>query len=118
MATQAIYGKSFEDGREEAWAEATDYSFQGDSFIVRITALYPYKDYANDSDELLVHLDYLNVTQNISGRYERVLIPSRANVPAPQGEQALRRHSTYTLLTRLLATTTPDVMPSPVYPAP
>lgn len=119
MATSVTTGTSVEYGRVESWAEATDYTFAGDAYVVRVTMLHPYKDYANDGDALLAHIDVWNVTAGTSGRYQRVVIPDRripSNHAAPPGEEHLRRHTTYTLLNRLLASTAFDVTPSPVYP--
>ena len=118
MATPSTYGTSFEPltGRDESWAETTDYNFQGKSWIVRITALHPYKDFANNGDELRAHIDVLNVTDGVSGRYADRQLPDRAANPTPQNEQHLRRHSTYAKLNQLLAQEPFDVTPSPVYP--
>ena len=108
------YGTSFEPltNREESWAQDSDFTHAGDSYIVRITALYPYKTYKGpNGDALRAHIDFINVTQGTSGRFADVQIDPR-NPNEASGH--LRRHSTYRTLRRLLQTRTPTV--SPVFP--
>ncbi len=101
--------------RNEPYVEATgEFSFQGDSYVVRCTALWPYKDYRGNigrghADELHCHIDFMNVTQGTSGRFPNVWIPQRQ-----AGDANLRRHSCFRLLRQLLVQQTP--IPSPVYP--
>lgn len=118
MATPAVYGTALENGRIEPYAEVDDYGQGGDVFLIRMTAIHPYKDYANGSDELLVHIDLWNQTTGVSGRWLNVLLPERNSTPAPQGEKTLRRHSLYFRINQLLAQTPFDETPSPVYPNP
>jgi len=99
-----------EDGFVESFVETDEYSFQGDSYYIRLTALRPYKDYTNNKDQLLATLDFHNVTTDEKGRFYRTLIDAR-NPGESNGHQ--RRHSTYRTLNRLLASETP--IPSPIF---
>jgi hypothetical protein len=106
------YGKRVEDnGREESWAEDDDFTHAGDAYTVRITALYPYKQYSQGGDELLCHIDFLNVTAGVSGRFANVWCDAR-NPDEASGH--LRRHSCYRTLRRLLETA--EFIPSPIFP--
>lgn len=106
-------GTSFEPltGRNEPYAEFDELMYRGDSYVLRVTALRPYKDYANGGDDLRCHIDFLNVTRGISGRFTDTIIPGR-DFGEPDG--ARRRHSTIRHLKWLVDNVTPD--PSPVYP--
>lgn len=92
----------------EAFAESDEFNFQGKTWMVRITAVPPYKDYANGGDELLVTIDFNNITDGIKGRYENVWLPARE-----PGDNNLRRHSLYRELPNLLGQVQP--IPSPIY---
>ena len=105
------YGTAFENGRDESYAETDEFSFQGDSYVVRVTALYPYKDYVQNSDALYCHIDFHNVTTGAKGRYAFTTIPER-NPQEANGQQ--RRHSAFRHLQQLLATEAP--IASPVFP--
>ncbi len=106
-----VYGTSIENGREESYAEFDELVWQGDSYVVRITPLYPYKDYANNNDSLLCHIDFMNVTQGTSGRYASETIPGR-DANEPQGN--LRRWSAIRHLKDRVTNSTPTA--SPVFP--
>ncbi len=93
------YGTTVVDGKEESWAETDEFERQGDNYRVRVTALYPYKDYASGSDKLLCNLDWTNINSGASGTFERVWIDER-NPNEASGH--LRRHSVYRTLNRLL----------------
>lgn len=84
-------------GREESFVETDEFSLAGDPYWVRMTAVYPYKDYANKRDELLVTLEWRNETTGEEGLAERVEIPGRL----PQ-DNNLRRHSLYRVLPQLI----------------
>jgi hypothetical protein len=105
------YGKTFEEetGRDESYAEFDELVWNGDSYVFRITALFPYKDYANGKDELYCHIDFLNVTQGTSGRFPNVWLPARE-----QGDANLRRFSAIRKLKDCITNDT--AIPSPVYP--
>lgn len=111
------YGRSVENGREETWGEVTGFTLAGDTLVFRITLLHPYRHYVEtngvwqkDDDELLCHLDFLNVTQGISGRYANIWLPDKQG-----GDNGLRRFSAHRTLVVLLQTNQP-FDPSPVYP--
>ena len=106
------YGTAVENGREESYAEFDELQWRGDSYVVRVTALYPYKDYANNGDDLLCHIDFMNVTQGISGRYANAVIPAR-DFNEPDGH--LRRHSAIRHLKWLVDNVQP--VDSPVFPS-
>ena len=92
------HGQSLEkSGRIESYAEDDDFTFMGDSYTVRVTALFPYKDYKNKKDELFANIDWVNNTKGTKGRFEEVWIEARL----PNEE--LRRHSAYRTLRRLLS---------------
>ncbi len=105
------YGTAMEDGRNESYVESDEFTFQGNSYLIRITALRPYKDYVNNSDALYCHIDFHNLDTDEKGRFSYTTIPDR-NPAETNGH--LRRHSAYRHLQQLLATETPD--PSPVFP--
>jgi hypothetical protein len=105
------YGTSIENGREEPYAEFDELVYQGDAYVFRVTALHPYKDYANGGDDLSCHIDFMNVTQGTSGRYANVIIAGR-DFGEPQGH--LRRWSAIRKLQDLITNDTP--IPSPVFP--
>ena len=102
------YGKSREGTRDEAYAEAEGFRHNGDLYKVRVTALYPYKDYKRGGDRLYCHLDYKNVTKNTVGRFANVWVDER---DPNERDGHLRRHSTYRTLARLLDQQTPDDSP-------
>lgn len=107
------YGTMLLDGREESYAESDEYTFAGDSYVVRFTAMFPYRERDGNfnplNDKLRVTIDFMNVTQGTSGRYYDVFLPERG-----PGDNNLRRFSAYNAMNQLLATTTP--IPSPVFP--
>lgn len=107
------YGTSFEPltGREEPWAQLDGINYQGNEYVIRMTALAPYKDYAQGSDALRCHIDFLNITQGISGRYEDTEIPGR-DFQEPDGH--MRRWSAIRHLQFLVDNVTP--IASPVFP--
>ncbi|KKN01583.1 hypothetical protein LCGC14_1126320 [marine sediment metagenome] len=105
------YGTATENGKEESYAEFDKLVWRGDSYVIRITALYPYKDYANGGDDLSAHIDFLNVTQGISGRFDNIIIPGR-DQNEPEGH--LRRFSAIRKLKDLVDNATP--IASPVFP--
>lgn len=107
------YGTSFEEltGREEPWAQLDQINYQGNEYIIRVTALYPYKDYEAGSDALRCHIDFHNVTQGITGRWEDTEIPAR-DLNEPQGN--LRRWSAIRHLQFLVDNVAP--VASPVFP--
>lgn len=108
------YGTATENGREESYAEFDELVYLGDSYVVRVTALHPYKDSGSaDPDALLCHIDFMNVTQGISGRYENVWIPGR-DFSEQGGQGHLRRWSAIRAVKTLVDTVTP--VPSPVFP--
>lgn len=102
------YGTSIEYGREESWAEDDDFTHAGDAYTVRVTALYPYKDYANNKDELHAHIDFMNVSQGVSGRFANVWIDER---DPNEAAGHLRRFSAYRTFRRLLGSQTPIASP-------
>jgi hypothetical protein len=69
------------------WSEI-DTTRGGDAYIVRITALPPYRNRL--TDELLCHVDWQNVTQNTSGRYANVTLPAKQGNEGRRGP--LLRH--------------------------
>lgn len=112
------YGRSMENGREETYGEITGFQIAGDTMIFRITLLNPYRHYDFDvwppvrlepRDELLVHLDFWNVTDGTSGRYASIWLPEKE-----PGDNNLRRYSGFRKLQDLFQSVTP--IPSPVYP--
>lgn len=56
------------------WAEM-DHVHAGDSYIIRVTAIPPYRDRV--TDELNCHIDWWNVTQGTQGRWANVLLPAK-----------------------------------------
>lgn len=56
------------------WAEL-DRTHAGKSYVVRVTAIPPYRDPV--TDELLCHIDFLNATDGISGRWENVTLEAK-----------------------------------------
>ena len=106
------YGTAIENGRDESYAEFDELVYQGDAYVVRVTALAPYKDQQSvDPDALLCHIDFMNVTQGTSGRYANVWIPGR-DFGEPQGH--LRRWSALRTVRDLVDNVTP--IASPVFP--
>lgn len=101
--------------RSESWAELDGVSIGGDSFVIRVTAIWPYKDYSGrigrpNRDELHCHLDYWNVTQQIAGRYPSVWLEARG---ASDGD--LRRFAAIRTLQRLMNDNTIQPITSPVF---
>jgi hypothetical protein len=47
----------------------------GDSFLVRVTALPPYRDPV--TDELNCHIDFLNISKGTNGRFENILLAAK-----------------------------------------
>ena len=90
------YGTVEVDGRLESYAETDEFSYRGDNYLVRVTALHPYKDYANGGDELLVNLEYTNQGNGKTGHFTRVWIEQR------RANEHQRRHSTFRTLQRLM----------------
>ena len=107
------YGHAFEEltGRDESYAEFDELKWRGKSYVLRVTMLYPYKDYANNKDDLRCHIDFMNVSDGTSGRFHDVIIPGR-NLNEPEGH--LRRWSAIRKLKELVQEGT--TVPSPVYP--
>jgi len=106
------YGTALENGREESYAEFEELVYRGDSYLLRVTALRPYKDpQSQDPDALRCHIDFLNVTQGVSGRYADVWIPGR-DFNEPQGH--LRRWSAIRKIRELVDNEVP--VASPVFP--
>jgi len=103
------YGKALENGRMEPYAQTDEFSSGGDQFILRMTAIHPYKDYARGSDVLNAHIDYHNLATDATGRWENVQIPERK----PQ-DKNLRRHSVFRIIPALLVQG--DSIPSPIFP--
>jgi hypothetical protein len=107
-----IYGTTVENGRETTYAEFDELVYLGDSYVIRVTAIHPYKNLpGEDPDALLCHIDFMNVTQGTSGRYANVIIPAR-DPQEPQGH--LRRWSAIRKLQDLVNNSIP--IASPVYP--
>ena len=65
-----------------------DITHGGEDYIVRLTAVPPYRN--KDTDELNAHVDYFRASTGESRRYEGVTIPAKG-----QGEK--RRESTIRL---------------------
>lgn len=47
----------------------------GESFLVRVTALPPYRDPV--TDELHCHIDFLNISKGTNGRFANILLPAK-----------------------------------------
>lgn len=92
----------------ESYSETDEFSLAGNDWLVRITAVPPYKDYANNKDELLVNIDFHIPATGEKGRWANVWLPER--LPNDNG---LRRHSLYRTLPELKAQVEP--IPSPIY---
>jgi hypothetical protein len=105
-----LYGEAELDGRIESFVETDEYTFQNQDYYIRLTAMHPYKEYAQGRDQLRATIDFRNVTTGETGRFYDTLIDER-NPGEADGH--LRRHSTYRTLNRLLASEQP--IPSPVF---
>lgn len=106
------YGTTVENGREESYVEFDELQWRGDSYVLRVTALFPYKDYDGaNPDALFCHIDFMNVTQGISGRWADTVIPGR-DFGEPAGN--LRRHSAIRHVKFLADNVVP--IASPVFP--
>jgi hypothetical protein len=104
------YGNAMEEGRHESFAETDEFSYQGQAYYIRITALHPYKAHGltQGDDDLLVAIDFKNIATGETGRFNRVIIPGRE----PQDNNQ-RRHSVYRALPSLFSQLTPT--PSPIF---
>lgn len=67
-----------------------DLTHGGDSYVVRITALPPYRNPA--TDELLCHIDWMNSTQGTQGRYENVTLPAKTPADNNERSHSMVRH--------------------------
>ena len=90
----------------EPFAEL-DLTHGGDSYVVRVTAIPPYR--TATPGELVCHIDYMNVTQGTQGRYENVTLP-----PIGPADNRQRR---FTMIRHFQANRGRGVsVPSPVFP--
>jgi hypothetical protein len=92
----------------ESYAETDEFSLLGSDWLVRMTAKPPYKDYANNKDELLVSIDFHIIGTGEKGRWDDIWLPARL----PQ-DNFKRRYSLYRTLPNLKAQVEP--VPSPIY---
>lgn len=92
----------------ESYSETDEFVLGPNDWLVRITAVPPYKDYANGKDELLVNIDFHIPATGEKGRWANVWLPPRL----PQ-DNNLRRHSLYRTIPELWAQVEP--IPSPIY---
>jgi hypothetical protein len=63
------------------WAEM-DHVHAGDSYVIRLTAIPPYRDQL--TDELNCHIDWTNLTQGTNGRWSNVLLEAKVG---PEGRR-------------------------------
>lgn len=96
-----------EDGSGEFPYAEIDHMHLGDSYVVRVTAIPPYRTAL--ADALLCHVDWMNVTQGTSGRYAAVTLPPKT--PADNNQ---RRHSMLRFFTARRGSG--SSIPSPVFP--
>ena len=62
------------------WAEM-DHVHAGDTYVIRVTAVPPYR---TPADELNCHIDWTNVTAGTSGRWANILLPAKVG---PEGRR-------------------------------
>ena len=82
-----------------------DHTFQGKTYNVRLTALPPYRNPL--TDELNCHVDFINVTDGVSGRFENQVVPAKVG-PERRRDPFLR------MFNQLIVQATP--IASPVFP--